>query len=247
MSTNSRSLVIGCPIHRREWIIDKWLEHTLVAADVSELDYKFLFIADEEDPTLESIDSFCRANKIEAFFHHESDSPEPIERSWTEKRYHRMVDLRNKLLQRVRDAAPDFFLSVDSDILLHSKTIVNLIEALDFSDKRLKRPFSAVGGKTYMTVAGTHAPSYGMFKRDGSGLLRKEADGVFRVDAIMAIKLMNSEAYNVDYGFDRRGEDIAWSRNCKEAGLTLGWDGRVASKHVMRPHLLDRVDKRVGW
>lgn len=98
-----------------------------------------------------------------------------------------------------------------------------------------------------MTLRGTHCPSYAKFKRDGTGLLRQNASAVFKVDVIMAIKLMKPQAYNVDYAADTRGEDIGWSINCRNEGLKLGWDGRVTNKHVMLPELLEPVDKRVGF
>jgi hypothetical protein len=63
----------------------------------------------------------------------------------------------------------------------------------------------------------------------------------------MAAKLMTPDAFRVDYEFDLQGEDVGWSRACARAGLTLGWEGRVISKHVLAPHLLTTRDPRVGF
>jgi cellulose synthase/poly-beta-1,6-N-acetylglucosamine synthase-like glycosyltransferase len=243
MSTDRGSgrqrLVIGCPVAHREWIIERWLEHVVNAVRKVDVEFALLFVGDSTDPTFDVVDTFCKEYRVPAYLH-TIDEPRTVdERQWNAQRYHRMVELRNTLLGRVREMAPDYFLSLDSDILLHPDSISTLFESVDMYD--------AVGGKVYMTTLGTHCPSYGRFKRDGSGLLRRNASAVFRVDVIMAIKLMSQAAYNVDYKFDSRGEDIGWSINCREAGLKLGWDGRVVNKHVMRPDLLDTVDNRVGF
>jgi hypothetical protein len=106
--------------------------------------------------------------------------------------------------------------------------------------------FDAVGSRCYMTASGTRFPSWARLLPSG-GLQRTDSDGTFAVDVIMALKLMNPAAYNVDYRFDPQGEDIGWSQACTEAGVRLGWDGRVVAKHVLAPHLLTPRDSRVGF
>jgi hypothetical protein len=158
-------------------------------------------------------------------------------RDWRPERYRQMVELRNLLLGAVRDQAPDVFLSLDSDILLHADQLTLMFETL--------QGYDAVGGRCYMTTAGTRFPSWG---RLYNGMLQRyDATGTFQVDVIMAIKLMSPAAYHVDYTFDLQGEDVGWSRNAVSAGLRLGWDGRVAAKHVLAPHLLTARDARVGF
>jgi hypothetical protein len=67
------------------------------------------------------------------------------------------------------------------------------------------------------------------------------------VDVIMAMKLMKPSAYWVDYRDHEQGEDVGWSIACQEQHLRLGWDGRVCSKHVMKPEQLDPIDARCGY
>jgi len=162
-------------------------------------------------------------------------------RDWTSPgRYAHMVEIRNLLLEGVRMMDAGLFLSLDSDILIHPFAVRNLI------DDVIEDGWGAVGGKCYMTSTGTQYPSWGKLGREGQ-IMRTDAEGYFAVEVIMAVKMMTPAAYRVDYRLDLQGEDIGWSRACREAGLSLAWDGRVASKHVLEPHLLDRLDPRVGY
>jgi hypothetical protein len=107
-------------------------------------------------------------------------------------------------------------------------------------------PWDAIGSRCYMTTTGRNWPSWGRLSPRGH-LQRYDAEGYFPVDVIMAIKLMRPAAYQIDYQSHAQGEDIGWCLACHRAGLRLAWDGRVASKHVLQPHLLHRLDPRVGY
>jgi hypothetical protein len=160
------------------------------------------------------------------------------QRDWGPDRYEQMVELRNRLLGRVRQLAPSWFLSLDSDILLHPQTLTNLLESTE--------RFDAVGGRTYMTPGDTTCPSWGTVTHSG-GLRRSDAEGVFPIQVIMAIKLMSPAAYDVDYEYHAHGEDLGWAAACRRRGLRLGVDARVANKHVMSPAMLERTDPRCGF
>jgi hypothetical protein len=162
----------------------------------------------------------------------------PGGRNWGEQsRLHDMVHLRNELLLYVRKRDPELFFSLDSDILLHKDSLRNLLETV--------QNYDAVGGKTYMTRVGTMCPSYAQIR--DNRIRRSDFNGVTKVGAIMAMKLMTQQAYWVDYKYDSLGEDIGWSKNCKERGVTLGFDGRACSKHVMERADLFKTDKRCGF
>lgn len=228
------NLLIGCPVSHREWILPAWFDHIRAASDTAGISAEFIFVCHPQDPSWDLIRGDAPdATMIAAPFHRGTD-----QRRWNAQRYEQMVDLRNGLLAGVRRAEPDLFLSLDSDILIHPDQLKFMIESVE--------RFDAIGGRCYMTSSGTRFPSWGRFVRSGS-MQRVDAEGVFGVDIIMAIKLMTPAAYAVNYALDLQGEDIGWSRNATAAGLRLGWDGRVIAKHVLAPHLLTPVDPRVGF
>lgn len=227
-------LLVGCPVAHRDWVLPRWFDHVEAACDVAGVEPEFVFVCDRRDPSWTCIEMFApKATLVPCITTRGSD-----DRRWNSKRYLEMASLRNELLRAARDTEAEMFLSLDSDILLHPAQIAMMLESLG--------QFDAVGGRCYMTKQGVKFPSYAQLGRSG-GLLRPDRAGVFEVDVIMAIKLMSKAAMYVHYRVDAQGEDIGWSKACAEYGLKLGWDGRVAAKHVMAPHMLDAFDARVGF
>jgi hypothetical protein len=228
------NLIVGCPVSCREWILPTWFAHVERAAELAGLQPTFTFVCHPDDRSWSCLlEHAPTATMVTAPFRRGRD-----ERRWNPERYLQMVDLRNQLLETVRAQQPDLFLSLDSDILLHPDQLKLMVECLD--------RFDAVGGRCYMTSSGTRFPSWGRLTRHGN-LQRTDAEGTFPVDVIMACKLMTPPAYAIDYVLDIQGEDIGWSRAATQAGVRLGWDGRVIAKHVLAPHLLTPLDPRVGF
>lgn len=232
-------LLVGCPVWKRGWALWEWFHSVEVAAERIHIEPAYVFAADPRDTDSMNVIETVIANlDRECFVTWVEESPDlTTAREWNASRYHRMVDIRNELLNRVREVHPMMFFSLDSDIFLHAEALEHLIEGLEH--------FDAVGGKAYMTPDGTQFPS---FMNLNNGIERHDhTSGPVPVDVIMAIKLMSPAAYAIDYRWDHQGEDIGWSKACAEAGLKLGWDGRITNKHVMAPELVSQVDRRCGF
>lgn len=238
-------LLVGCPLLGREWIIPKWIEHTEAACSLAGVKPKYVFVGDANDDAVHLTITSLVALGQDVFFVHEDENDHDYKRLWNADRYKRMIYLRNTLLAKVRDIGPAFFLSLDSDILLHPTTIARMASLI--SD------YDAVGTKLYMEpppAAGSRLhqrnnPSFYVLKNGRPK--RWDATSAMKVDVIMAAKLMAPPAYKVDYEFHSHGEDVGWSLACLNKGLRLGWDGGVVSKHVMTESHLDRVDPRCGF
>lgn len=236
-------LLIGAPSWKRAWIIPQWLQFAFTACEEARISPEFFLQLDPRDG--ESADVFlttAAALGAEAHVHwQEEEDPGERNHNWNAISYQYMTDLRNNLLRHVREIQPEYFLSVDTDILLHPRAVERLFDSI--------QSYDAVGGKTFMSPYGLRHPSYGhhFIGPNGYVLIREEAPThVMPVDVIMAIKMMTPEAYNIDYEWHIYGEDIGWCYACKRAGLAIGWDGRCCSKHVMRPELLV-YDERCGF
>lgn len=243
MNSEQPALLVGAPVRNREWVIDKWLAHVERSSWNAGVEPGFVVVGGDKDPTVSKIFEHCLSN--DRFFRlvEVREGPggdAPGKRTWNADRYHHMVDLRNRLLTAIRLYHPGFFLSLDSDILLHEDTVGQLAESI--SD------YDAVGGKAYLCHVGRSVPNHAFMRGGGGRTYRTDhQDGVIKTDVIMACKLMSPDAYHIDYEWDHRGEDFGWSQAATREELTLGWDARTTNKHVMKPAALDKVDKRCGY
>lgn len=239
MDAGQPSLVIGCPAYRRDWIIADWYEHAARSAAKAGLDPTFVVVGDPVNDR-STFDALSRVMSDPLVVADVAEDPLGTgERGqWTNDRLQRMVELRNRLLHEVRSLAPALFLSLDSDILLHPEALTRMVTGL--------AKWEAMGSKVYMEPTAPVYPSYALVTRTGA-MYQPEAEGMFRVDVIMAIKLMTPPAYHVDYVHHWKGEDLGWSFRARELGVRLGWDGGVCSKHVMRREHLHRLDERCGY
>jgi hypothetical protein len=230
-------IAIGCPVAHRSWILDAWFDHVIDACDNAEVEPRFVFAGDpERDRSFRTIERRA-PDAVVAFTPNTKGSDARV---WSHARYRAMTEIRNTLLYAVRDLDPSFFLSLDSDILLHPEVLSLLLDDME-SD-----PWDAIGSRCYLTPTGRNCPSWGRLSSQGY-LQRMDSDGYFPVQILMAIKLMRPSAYRIDYVAHQQGEDIGWSLACERAGLKLAWDGRLGNKHVMRPDLLHHLDARVGY
>ena len=229
-------LVVGCPVRRRDWVLDKWREHVIWACYKAGMPHPtFVFVQGEDEDPIDWDDAVVVSVPEIA--------REDV-RTWDTERFVHMVNLRNTLLKKVRELRPDFFWSLDSDILANGDSLWGMLETFS------SRPQAwAVGSKLYMTTVGVNFPSYGTWtSRDHRiGFKREERSDVFKVGVLMASVLMAPKAYKTDYQFHHWGEDAGWSDRVAALGGELWWDGRYPSKHVMSPDLLGAVDKRVGY
>lgn len=231
-------LLIGCPVSQRQWVLPDWFLHVREAARHAGLDYGFVFVGNPQlDSSFDVIFELAENDPCTVV---RTEEPARTDvRKWLAERLALMADLRNRMLAEVRRQSPRLFLSLDSDVLVHPMTIANLRETVESNRA------AAVGGRCYMQ-SGTRYPSWARRGREG-WVHGTDMQGVFEVDAIMAIKLMQPAAYHVDYVTHPWGEDVGWAEACAERKVRLMWDGRVVSKHVRDPEKLHQVDLRCGY
>lgn len=228
-------IVIGCPVRARGWILPKWREHALAAAEEAGVAAQFVFVCDQED--VATVDWPNTTHVIRS-----SVGSYEQPHSWHTERYVQMVEFRNALLAEVRTMKPLFFLSLDSDILLHPQAIRGMLEVFSMHPEAW-----AVGGKAHLS-GGEHFPTYGMWKGSNHhSITRGPYSDVRIADVLMAVKMMKPQAYHVDYEFHPWGEDLGWSSRAKLKGAKFWWDGRFCNKHVMKPEHLEVVDERCGF
>lgn len=239
-------LIIGCPIYDRAWILPLWLD-AIQKQSINLSDVGFVFAAAENDTSTIDILNKWKSfnNQIELFdifypqnvnhFSHEDGT-----RHWTISKYENMVNLRNQLLSRVRSYQPDYFFSLDSDIIIKNPSTIELLVA------HIKDGADAVNPLMFMTPAGSMFPSVMTWESEPGGKAHRNfgypLGTYFKADVIMAAKMMSKDVYNnVSYEIHAQGEDLGWSSNCAKQGFNLYCASYIYAIHVMHKRMLQDV------
>jgi hypothetical protein len=228
-------VVVGCPVYEREWVLSAWFDALDDWRDHVDLHFRFVYT-----PGSDRTETILR-NRAENYliFPYE-DGDHSTERNWGKRsRLETLAYMRNFLITQVRLDEPDWYLSLDSDIL---------VSPWSESQALFDTLFDAVAPLVYLGP-GDVSNAF-MYQKDHH---RRIPDGRRygvdqKVDVIAAAKLMKPKAYNGSfYGYDKYGEDFYWARQMREQGITLALNSSVKWKHVMDRDSLYRVDQRLGW
>ena len=233
-------LVIGCPIYKRDWILHHWIR-CLINQSIDTNKVGFIFETSSDDTsTIAILETWRKIQKqiphFEVIIRDDIPHFEHIEngRQWTLSKYENMANLRNKLLQKVREIEPDYYFSLDSDILLENSNTIELLIA------HVNAGADAVSPLMFMTPFGDMYPSVMTWRNDGTDkAMRHEAYPIgeyFQSDVIMAAKMMSKDVYkNVDYRLHEQGEDVGWSWDATQMGFKL-----YSASYLYAPHIMSK-------
>lgn len=231
-------VLVGAPVHERGWVLPHYFE----ALRAQGMDLEFLFNLGPGEDTTEQVLAREQTQGGWARFEILLDDfgDHHAKRLWYMKRYETMVRLRNDLLKRVRELEPDYYLSLDTDILLPPGAIRTLVQELE------RVGADGISPLLYMTDSGTRYPN--AMRLDRTERVLPTDNTTQTVPVAFAAKLMTPALYReVDYAAHPSGEDLGWGVAAAQAGFTLAWAPQVKAKHVMNPAMLQRVDPRVGF
>lgn len=233
-------LVIGCPIYKRDWILNHWIK-CIKNQSVSTENIGFIFEASSGDEkTLSILEAWRKYDRSIAHFEivirddiphfeHQNNG-----RQWTISKYDNMSKLRNHILDRVTEIEPEYYFSLDSDILIENPNTIELLIA------HIKQGADAVSPLMFMTPIGNQFPSVMTWREDiPDKAYRKEyypLGTYFQSDVIMAAKMMSKNVYkNIRYNIHEQGEDVGWSLNCKHKNYNLFSASYIYAPHIMSP------------
>jgi hypothetical protein len=243
-------LIIGCPIYKRDWIFPLWAS-AIERQSIPLNKIGFVFEVSADDEKMHDMLVLWRKyhreiphfeiNKREDIPHFEHA---PNSRQWTISKYENMVNLRNSLLTRVRQLSPDYYFSLDSDVIIKNDSTLELLIG------HIKDGTDAVNPLMYMTPFGTDFPSVmSWIDKDQFKATRNKDYPIgtfFESDVIMAAKMMSKKVYeNVDYEIHSQGEDLGWSANASKKGYSLACASYIYAPHIMHQQMLE-VFKKEG-
>jgi hypothetical protein len=234
-------LVIACPIYKRDWILPYWIRCILrQSVDISNIGFIFE-VSPDDKATIDALRVWKHLDKNILFFDivERPDIPhfehQNNGRQWTLSKYHNMINMRNSILSRVRQYEPDYYFSLDSDILIENPNTIELLIA------HINDGADAVSPLMYMTPVGTAFPSVMSWSNEDNQKGSRKTDypigTYFQADIIMAAKMMSKKTYmNVNYEFHQQGEDLGWSNNAKKHNLKL-----FSASYIYAPHIMSLV------
>lgn len=231
-------VLIGCPIFKRAWILPDWFEvikqQKYPLKDIGfifelgpndEETYQALFAWHKDNPEV-----FCFDVLVKEDENHEHH-PEG-RRVWGWNKYHKMVRLRNSILDRVNCIDPDRYFSLDSDVLLEDPNTIS--ELVNLTEK-----LPAVSPLMYMSPHTAEHPNVMSWVLSIGGKARRQTGkyplgSIFQADIIMAAVMMSKPVFQLArYRFHKQGEDLGWSADCAHKGFTL-----YSASHIYTPHIM---------
>lgn len=139
-----------------------------------------------------------------------------------------MAEIRNRILEKVREINPDYFFSHDSDILLPDNALLQLIE----DDKELVSPYvELVPGIPNAVTKVLNADAFRRVKPIAKNYPKNA--GLYQVDVSFASVLMKPTAYSIPYGYHTGGEDYFWGLGVLERGLQCWLDSDIIGVHLL--------------
>jgi hypothetical protein len=232
-------VVVGARVHARAWVLPHWLAHLADQGAPARM-HLLLNYGASDDATLAILEEAAVSapwGSVEVL--HDRHDDHVAARRWDTARYATMARLRNRLLERVRELAPEYYLFCDTDMLLPPAGLPTLIAELWLAQA------DGIAPLAYMTEQGTCAPNC----MDETGSARPQIqDATFDVPASFGVVLMTPALHRgADYAVHPYGEDLGWAHNARVAGLRPALCPRVKAKHVMHPRMLEVIDERVGF
>ena len=233
-------LLIGCPVYKRNWILPYWFS-CIQRQTYGIKNIGFIFeLGSNDQETFDFLINWQKKNSNINIFdikirddisHH---AHEEGSRRWSFSKYENMVSMRNSLLNRVKEIQPDFYYSLDSDILITNPNTIDFLTSHIVSGKT-----DAVNTLMYMTPFGVDYPSV-MSWVNGTNYEKAHRNTdyplgtFFKTDVIMAGKMMSKDVYNnTNYRFHTQGEDLGWSADCAEKGYSLHCASYIYTPHIM--------------
>lgn len=231
-------IVVGCPVAERGWALPQWLEaiHRQRFEDV-ELRIVCLY-TESHDDTL----AVLQNGGAEVVYGPLPPRPRAKQRahiwSYDDGDFAYMTTLRNALLEYVRDRHdPDYFFSLDSDVILPTKgTVHRLAWALEHEGADAIAPLVNVGDPPYPPAWNFMHINTRQRTASRPDIERYALpDEPFPTDVIMAACLQNRRAQKVRWADHKQGEDIGWGLRAREKRVRVLVHPRIECAHLMRP------------
>ena len=218
------NIVIGCPIYLREWCLPRWLSSVFnQGIEPSNIVLIFGLTDSEEDNTRQLLEKY--GAKVKDFYIIDCNDLKAF-KDRSPERFYPLVEIRNRILEKVREINPDWYFSWDSDILLPDTSLPKLIAR----DVDLCSPYvELVKG---IPNCMDRMPNCDGFRRHKPLLEHYPKDSFYKVGASFACLLFKKGTYDIVYSWHQAGEDLGFALDAYEKGFEFYIDSTIEGVHL---------------
>jgi hypothetical protein len=217
-------ILIACPIKDRGWAVPHWyrgIEENMEAAPI----HVAALLTESGDDTEELL----KKRDVELFYDDEPGRlPWQIDTHiWDLERYAYMARLRNRLVELALEMDVDYFLSLDSDIILPPGGLEVILDyAVAHPGVVSPKVQMGMTSSAWNTMHWTDPLHPGRANRH-----RTPEEG--RADVVMAAMLLDRSALECRWQGHDSGEDIGFCLNAEARGILRWWLPSVQCRHLM--------------
>ena len=224
-------ILVGCPVKDRAWALPKWFGAVNREGELAGVEIEYVFIYSESaDETLDLL--------IEqgADVLHDKERGRGLREInghfWGEPSiYEYMARIRNRLLQVAIERRPDYFFSLDSDIILPKGGLKHLLQYAD-AQRGVVAP--AVNMSWGSTNWNTMSWAFPTVPNTADRPMVNPPGG--RADVIMGALLIDEGSLDyMRWEPHYQGEDIGFCRHAEYANIPRWWVPEIRCDHLMRP------------
>lgn len=243
----NKTITIGCPISNRAYLIERFLNGVYGLNYDKKLIKLYFVVNNSKDSTYSDLKDFQRKHKneyldIKIEKYKMKHAKEARVTKIRLKTYSRLAELRNYILKNIDT---DYFFSLDSDIMVDID-----LDCLNKLLEAQKDIIAAVINNDSMLRPNAKYPKIrtNLLKNVDDGIthiMDWKMNEVFEVDHTGAVYLLTKEVCeNVEYGFHKQGEDMAFCNMAKEKGYKIYAHGGIFLQHVMREYQKFCIENR---
>ncbi len=259
----NKKIFFGCPISQRAWIAPFYLRNFYNQTYPKHLIHVLWIVNNSTDDTFSILSKFKLDHEkeygsIRIQIYNDSEVPEDTRQTTfdgkrvsnirEEVMYHRLAELRNRMLAEFLKTDCDYYFSVDSDILLRKDCLERLISHnKDFVSALIYNGYLMAGGKEeaykYPNILNEDTP--GHYKHIVNYRTKHPETNfekpLIKTDFTGAVCLMSRKTCSVSrYSWHKQGEDEPLCRTAREAGIQIWCDVYNYNQHVMSKELLEK-------
>lgn len=263
------SILVGVPIRQKPLILKRFLE-SLDSLQKTTYTLDYYFIDDNDNPESSAVlKAFSPKNKGHIVLHNTGQSDtgsyicNEITHDWTNNVIWKVASLKNSIIQYARIKGYDFLFFIDSDIVLHPKTLEQLLLAKKdiISNIFWTKWYPGAPELPQVWLLDQYTlfnhdiqevvPEQEQIQRTNAFLSMLRVPGVYPVGGLGACTLISKKAIQSPISFSRIpnlsfwGEDRHFCVRAQALGFDLFVDTHLPAYHIYRESYLASVQEYI--